>query len=69
MPKNKNAKHAYKTRRQFGTCYLILMHKGKEKDCKFFVVQGGIPALVGMPEIDNLSVLTLNCETIGSMWH
>ena len=41
------------------------MHKEKEEDCKFFVVQGSSSAVLGMPDIDNLGILTINCETIG----
>ena len=63
--KNKNTKNAYKSRRQLGTCFLTVRHKEKEKDCKFFAVQGGNQVLLGMPDIDNLGVLTINCETIG----
>ena len=39
------------------------MHK--EKDGKFFVVQGASPAVLGMPDINNLGVLIINCEAIG----
>ena len=40
--------------------------KGKRKRFKaFFAVQGGNQAVLGMPDIDNLGVLTINCETLG----
>ena len=45
------------------------MHNEKEKDCKFFVVQGSNQAVLGMPDIDNLGIPTINCETLGSKWH
>ena len=32
---------------------------------KFFVVQDGGPAVFGMPDIDKLSLISFNCETIG----
>ena len=65
LTKHKNVKNTYKTRRQLGTCYLTLMHKEKENDCKFFIVQDSSLAVLGMPDIDNLDVLPINCETIG----
>ena len=40
------------------------MHKEKQKISKFFVVPGSGPSLLGMPDIDNLGVLTMNYETI-----
>ena len=40
------------------------MHKENEKDFKFIMVQGGSPAVLGMPDIDNLGELTINSETI-----
>ena len=62
--KNKIAKNTYKTRRWLGTCYLTLTHK-KKKIVSCFVVQGGSSAVLGMPDIDSLGVLTINCEKIG----
>ena len=32
---------------------------------KFFVVQDGSPAVLGMSDIDKLSLISFNCETIG----
>ena len=40
------------------------MHKEKENNSKFFVVQGSGSAVLGMPDIDNLGVLIINYETI-----
>ena len=40
------------------------MHKGKQKICKFFVVPGSSPALLGMLDIENLGLLTINDKTI-----
>ena len=34
-------------------------------DCKFFCSQDGSSAVLGMPDIDNLVVLAINCEEIG----
>ena len=33
------------------------------KTCDFFVVPGNSQALLGMPDIDTLDVLTINCNT------
>ena len=38
-------------------CKLKLMHKEKPKMCKFFVVQDGGPAVLGLPVIDKLSLI------------
>ena len=46
------------TIRHIGNCYIALTHKEEQKICKFFVVSGGGPALLGMPDIDNLGILT-----------
>ena len=35
------------------------------KICKFFVVQDGRPAVLGVPDIDKLSLISFNSETIG----
>ena len=32
--------------------------------CKFFVVQGNGPALLGMPDIDMLNIIHMNCNRI-----
>ena len=32
--------------------------------CKFFVVPGNEQALLGMPEIDTLNIININCNTI-----
>ena len=41
------------------------MYKEKQKICKFFVVPVSGPALLGMPDVDNWGVLTINCKRIG----
>ena len=51
--------------RQLGTCYLTLMHKDKQKVCKFLVVQERYPALLSIPDVETLGVLTINNKTIG----
>ena len=44
--------------RHIGNVYLIFMHKENWKVCRFFVVTGGSPALLGMSETQG--VLTTN---------
>ena len=39
------------------------MHNEKQNIYKFFVVQDGSPAVLGMPDIDKLSLISFNCET------
>ena len=46
-------------------CKLKLMHNEKQKICKFFVVQDYSQAVIGMPDIDKLSLISFYCETIG----
>ena len=41
------------------------MNKYKQNVCTFFVVLGSGPALLGMPDIETLSVLPINQKTIG----
>ena len=39
-------------------------HNNKHKICNFFVVPWNGHALLGMPDIEPLDILTLNCNTI-----
>ena len=39
------------------------MYNEKQKICKIFVVQDGSPAVLGMQDIDKLSLISFNCET------
>ena len=32
----------------------VYAHKDKQKPCRFFVVPGGVPALLGMPDVKTL---------------
>ena len=41
------------------------MHKEKQKVCKCFVVPGSGPVLLGMTDVETLSVLTIRYNTIG----
>ena len=40
------------------------MHKGKQKLSRFFVVHRTGPALLGMPDIETLGVLTKDDKTL-----
>ena len=44
-------------------CKLKLIHNEKSKHCRFSLVQDGGPAVLGMPDIDKLSLISFNCET------
>ena len=50
---------------QLGMCTVKLRHKNKSAQCRFFVVPGDGPALIGMPDIELLSVLRITCNVIG----
>ena len=39
------------------------MQNGKEKICKFYVVHNGSPAVLGMQDIDNLGLISINYST------
>ena len=40
-------------------------NNNKHKTCIFFVVLGDGEALLGMPDIELLNILNINCSTIG----
>ena len=44
-----------------GLCSNTINHKNKQKLCKFFVVPGNVPTLLGMPHIKLLDILTIKC--------
>ena len=47
-----------------GICKVKIEHNDKHKICNFFVVSGNRKALLGMPDIKTLDILTINCNTI-----
>ena len=47
-------------------CKVKLEHNNIQKMCKFFVVPGNRQALLGMPDIDRLNIMKINCNTIGT---
>ena len=50
---------------QLGTCRVKIEHNEKCKMGNFFVVPGNGQALLHLPDIELLSILTLSCNTIG----
>ena len=56
-------KAANKGVRQPKICKLKIIHNEKEKKIKFFVVQIGSPAVLGMPDIDKLGLISLIYDT------
>ena len=46
-------------------CTVKLRHKDKCVRCRFFVVSGDIPVLLGMLDIELLSILRMACDIIG----
>ena len=49
--------------RHIGTCYIL--HREKQKTCRFLVVPVSGPAMLGMPDIETLGLLTKDDKTIG----
>ena len=45
-------------------CKVKLQHNKRQKKCKFFVVLGNGQALLDMPDIDTLNIITINLNTI-----
>ena len=67
--KNKNVQlksYNKTTITQLGMCKVKLEHNNIQKMCKFFVVPGRGQALLGMPGIDTLNIIRINCNTIGT---
>ena len=49
---------------QLGIYTVKLRHKDKSMKCRFFLVYGEGPALLGMPDIKLLNILSIMCEVI-----
>ena len=45
-------------------CTVRLRHKDKIAKCRFFVVPGDGPALLGMPDIELLDILKIMCKVM-----
>ena len=50
---------------QLGVCTVRLRHNDNNAKCRFFVVLGDGPALLGVPDIEMLNILKTTCEMIG----
>ena len=51
---------------ELGVCREALMPKDKSKPYRFFVVPREGPGLQGMPDVETLELLGVNCNTIES---
>ena len=49
---------------QLGVCEVKIEHNNKQRMCKFFVIPGNGQTLLGMPDINTLSIIHINCNTI-----
>ena len=52
------------TATQLGICKIKIEHNNKQRMCNFFVVLGNRQPLLGMPDIEILDILTINCNTM-----
>ena len=51
---------------QLGTCIIQMEHNNKQKICNFFVVPRNRQALLGMPNIEILNIININCNATGT---
>ena len=51
---------------QLGKGRVIIEHNNKLKMCNFFIVPGNGQALLAMPNLEKLNILTISCNTIGT---
>ena len=51
---------------QLGICRVKLEHDSEHKVCSFIVVPDNGQVLLGMPNIEILNILTINCNTLGT---
>ena len=51
--------------KQLHVCAVRLRYRDKYDKCRFFVVPGDDPILLGMPRIEMLNILKIMCEVIG----
>ena len=49
-----------------GICKVKIEHNNKQKICNFFAVLGNGQVLLGMPDIEILNILSINCNTVGT---
>ena len=50
---------------QSDVCTVRLRYNDKIARCRFFVVPGDSPALLGMPDIKLFDILKIKCEEVG----
>ena len=55
-----------RTTTQLGICKVKIEHNIKQKLCDFFVALGNGQVLLGMPDIETLDILTINCRRVGT---
>ena len=48
---------------QMGICNIAIINKGIKYGNSLFVVSANGPALLGMPDCEQLNLLTVNCQT------
>ena len=48
---------------QLGSCKVEIENNDKHNKCIFFIVPGNGEALLGMPNIELLNILNINCNT------
>ena len=58
--------YVHTTIKQLGRCKVKIENNKKCKTCIFFVVLADAKALLGMPDIEFLNILNINCNTIGT---
>ena len=51
---------------QFGICTVKIEHNDKQKMYKFFVVPGNRQALLGLPDINMMNIMHINCNAMGA---
>ena len=50
--------------KQLGICKVKTEHNIRQRICKFLLVAGNGQALLGMPDIDTLNIIHINCHTV-----
>ena len=58
--------HNHTTITQLGRCKIKIQNNNTHKACIFLVVPGDGEALLGMPYIELLNILNINCNTVGA---
>ena len=53
---------------QLGVSLVKARHKDKVTRCRFFIVPGDGPALLGMPDVKLVGILEIMCEVVEDQW-